>query len=112
MNIQNLDIMKKFSIYQLKDEAPNARYIKFTSYKDLKASNITLSLDIYDKIFDGETETEKGNDDYDTLETLYMRFQGRKPEGYKGHSLSTSDIVELDGRFYYVDFYGYKEIKF
>ena len=32
---------------------------------------------------------------------------GKKPESYKGHSLSVSDIVVLDGVNYYVDRFGF-----
>ena len=32
---------------------------------------------------------------------------GQKPESYKGHSLSVSDIVVLDGVNYYVDSFGF-----
>ena len=46
------------------------------------------------------------------LEELFHLFNvGAKPEGYKGHSLSTSDIVELDGVLYYVDSFGWRELE-
>ena len=35
---------------------------------------------------------------------------GKKPESYKGHSLSVSDIIELDGVKYYVDGIGFTKL--
>jgi hypothetical protein len=44
------------------------------------------------------------------LEEVYMALQGTKPQGYKGHSLSVSDLVEIDGKIYYCDSYGFKDV--
>ena len=47
----------------------------------------------------------------DLLEYIFSLFNiASKPESYVGHSLSISDIVELDGVRYYVDGIGFKKI--
>ncbi len=66
---------------------------------------------IYDCVFDGEVEC-KG------LEEVFGTFNLEHPEGYKGRSLSVSDIVEVpEGEdvapgFYYCDNVGFKQVEF
>lgn len=112
--------MKSYSIYQIKDDAPNARYIKFSGLDFVKENDLCevngelckLDSDLYQKVYEGQTEVGEDEEAIVTLESLYMKFQGRKPEGYTGHSLSVSDVVVLDGTAYYVDNYGFEEIDF
>ena len=105
---QKLRAMKKFSIYQIREDAPDSRYIKFSSLEMLEHLELRdkLSLELYEKVYEGEIE-----EPFD-LEDIYCKFQGPKPEGYKGHSLSISDLIEIDEKFYYVDDFGFKEIQF
>ena len=50
------------------------------------------------------------------LESIYAKFNVEHPEGFTGHSLSMSDVVELyddaGSAFHYVDRFGFKEINF
>ncbi len=49
---------------------------------------------------------------YDTLDQIFVIFNSSRPAGFKGHSLSVSDIIEIeDGRKFYVDSIGFKEIE-
>lgn len=64
---------------------------------------------LYDKVYEaeytgGETETN------DILEDLFTIFNISKPEGFKGRSLSVSDIVVVDGVPYYCDIFGFEKI--
>jgi len=45
-----------------------------------------------------------------TLEELFEVFNVERPADFKGHSLSVSDIVELDGYYYYCDNVGWTDI--
>lgn len=54
----------------------------------------------YELVYEGEIEAE---DTYEALEDLFRIFNVKRPEDFKGHSLSVSDIVELDGKYYYCD---------
>ena len=66
---------------------------------------------IYDCVFSGET-------DCGGLEDVYQKFNIAHPDGYKGRSLSKSDVVEIieaDGvkpGFYFCDTFGFKEVGF
>lgn len=63
----------------------------------------------YDKVFEGEVSC--GN-----LEEVYQMFNINHPDGYRGRSLSVSDVVEVvsEGKstFYFCDSIGFKEIAF
>ena len=61
----------------------------------------------YNLIYEGEVEVEDVNK---TLEDLFTKFNINRPADFKGHSLSVSDIVELDGKYYYCDNVGWTEI--
>jgi hypothetical protein len=97
---------KSFKIYQL----PVQHDAKFMGYDFAKENNLVLSLDNYNFIWEGEFEVLSDKVVYSYLDYIYMKFQGAKPEGYTGHSLSTSDVVELDGKFYYCDSFGWKQL--
>ena len=56
---------------------------------------------IYDRVFEGEVDCKD-------LEDVYRKFNLEHPEGYKGRSLSVSDVVEIvdengDSTFHFCD---------
>lgn len=77
-------------IYQLPHDHDNL----FMPYSEGK-----VNVSDYNLVYSGETDTED-------LEDIYYRFQF-KVDGFKGHSLSVSDIVEIGGVKHYVDTIGY-----
>lgn len=70
-----------------------------------------VDSEIYDKVFEGTVE---GN----SLEDVFCALNFGTPEGFKGHSLSVSDVVEViqgDGvepGFYFCDSIGFQKIDF
>lgn len=73
------------------------------------------TIDRYQEVYRGTlTELEDARSD-DTLEKLYEKFNLRIPEDFRGHSLSTGDIVELnfDGEktFNFVDSIGFRKLE-
>ena len=65
---------------------------------------------VYNVVFDGELQTSNAGVQ-DRLEDIFCTLNvGKKPEGYRGHSLSVSDVVELDGEFWYVDSIGFRKM--
>lgn len=69
-----------------------------------------IESEIYDKVFEGDVDCEN-------LEDAYRMFNVDHPKGYKGRSMSVSDVVELvneDGTsaFYFCDSIGFKEVEF
>ena len=94
------------AIYQLRRDVPELGFIEFDrlksppkkeNYEAVYAHGIRISEDVAQ-----------------TLENLYYIFNQARPEDFKVHSLSVSDIVALkrDGvvSYYYCDSVGFREI--
>lgn len=66
---------------------------------------------VYDKVYSGDVKCRN-------LEDVFTLFNSRRPEGFRGHSLSVSDVVEVEDAagitpgFYFCDSFGFKEIPF
>ena len=95
----------KFKLYQIKD-VENCSY-SFLGFKDAKQTGFTL--DDYEVVYEGEVKIKP--DVHAMLETIFYIFNCRRPEDFKGRSMSISDVVELNGKAYYCDSFGFKEIK-
>ena len=78
----------KIKIYQINMDRDNGNY-SFTNYENtIRRTGGGIRSSIYDCVFDGEVAC-KG------LEEVYEKFNIDSPPGFKGHSLSVSDIVEI-----------------
>lgn len=97
----------KLQILQLKS-TPELRNYMFTSISLLKKLNLKVDLNNYNEVYVDDLYSSIFSKNIDILEEIYQKFNiGQKPESYKGHSLSVSDIVVLDGVNYYVDSFGF-----
>lgn len=97
----------KLQILQLKS-IPELRNYMFTSMSLLKKLNLKVDLNNYNEVYVDDLYSSIFSKNIDILEEIYQKFNmGQKPESYKGHSLSVSDIVVLDGVNYYVDSFGF-----
>ena len=89
-----------FSIYQV-PPGPEGRDFRYRSYEDLQADGLSVDRKNYQLVY--TTPLDKDT----TLDEIYRRFNIEHPADYKGHSLSTGDIVVFrqDGKqtAYYVD---------
>lgn len=89
-----------FSIYQV-PPCPEGRDLRYRSYEDLQADGLSVDRKNYQLVY--TTPLDKDT----TLDEIYRRFNIEHPADYKGHSLSTGDIVVFrqDGKqiAYYVD---------
>lgn len=102
----------EIKIYQINHDR-DKHGVMFVGYDELERYQKTSEIDsgIYDKVFEG---TVPG----DHLENVYRVFNVDHPAGYRGRSLSMSDIVQIvDSKtyapgFYYCDRIGFKEILF
>ena len=94
----------KYTILQLKN-IRDSRYA-FMSYDYAKEHG--LSLDDYDVVYEDEIET--GRYIENTLENIFTKFNINRPEDFKGHSMSVSDIVILGGEYWYTDSFGFKKL--
>lgn len=61
----------------------------------------------YKQTYEGEID---GDDTIQILEKLFEIFNINHPKDFRGHSLSVSDIVILDGAKYYCDSMGWEKI--
>jgi hypothetical protein len=100
-----------FKIYQL-NNSKEARNIKFMNYEFLVENKINLSLNLYNEVYAGEVG---GRDEFydntpELCDYLFHKFNMNRPADFKGHSLSTSDIIEIEGKYYYCDDYGWKKV--
>ena len=91
----------KFKIYQCKDPR-NCNYM-FLSFK--WAEKEGFSLNDYEEVYSGDTY--EYSDDTRTLDEIFYVFNMKRPADFRGHSLSTSDIIEYKGVYYYVDSFGF-----
>lgn len=96
-----------YAIYQIKDDSKGREYL-FMGTEYLKKQGISAEYDDYQMVYNdvlGEDET---------LDSLYEKFNIRRPLDFMGHSLSVSDVVALkkDGEIsaHYVDSFGYTEL--
>ena len=97
----------KLQILQLKS-TPGLRNYMFTSMSLLEKLNLKVDLNNYNEVYVDDLYSSIFSKNIDILEEIYQKFNmGQKPESYKGHSLSVSDIVVLDGVNYYVDSFGF-----
>lgn len=64
----------------------------------------------YDVVYEGDIVPSE-NGPTATLDELFEIFNIRRPEDFKGHSLSVSDVVELDGANYYCDSTGWVKVE-
>ena len=96
----------KFKLYQIKKQLVSTGTYLFMSYDFAK--NHGFDIRDYEVVYEGEVE--KGRYIEDTLENIFVKFNINRPEDFKGHSLSVSDIVQINGHFYYVDNFGFKVI--
>lgn len=95
--------MKQFRVYQL----PVEHAAKFLHLDFVKKYGMMPKLEDYKVVYEGEFEPQG---EYSEPDQLYMKFQGEKPEGYKGHSISMSDVVEIDGEYFYCDAIGWENV--
>ncbi len=102
-----------FGIYQVNNE-PENRDLRFATLKSLEEKGLTVNHSAYDLIFTAETNAD-GRTKEQILEDIYDQFNIEHPKDFKGHSLSVSDIVVLEGgdgqTVHYCDNIGFREIE-
>ena len=101
--------MIHYEIYQVDMSQPTGAKIMFRSLRNIQKDGTSLTLDAYKKVYEGDFE-EKKNSNLPVTEQLYVMFNISRPEDFKGHSLSLSDIIIVDGQQYFCDDCGFKAI--
>ena len=97
---------KKVMIWQLRKEAAEKMFLGYDYVRDNLGG---VDLHEYRKAYEGDVGTDDLNEIYRIFNTESV------PEGYRGRSLSVSDIVVVIGRrqkyrYFYVDNVGFREL--
>lgn len=82
----------KYVIYQLNKDHKEYLFHRY---------NENAKKSWYNEVYAGEIEPKTSI--FATLEELFFIFNMKHPADFKGHSLSVSDVVLLDGKYYYCD---------
>ena len=94
----------KIKVFQIASERDQYNTL-FRSYDSAMTIAGCIDPEIYKTVFNGNVEATD-------LEDIFAVLNFSKPVGYNGHSLSVSDIVEIDGSgFFYCDSFGFQELK-
>lgn len=96
--------MIKYKIYQVKDGL--TRDFGFMGLHVMKSLGVEIDLSNYDMVYESESE----HDIPRMLDALFMKFNEKPPEDYKGRSMSVSDIIEVHGSYYYCDSFGWENV--
>lgn len=96
--------MKHYKLLQLTER----KDYRFMSYA--YALKNGFDINDYEEVYEGDINVIDSVSDAITLELLFNRFNINHPADFTGHSMSESDIVILDGKAYYCDMVGFKEI--
>lgn len=100
-----------FAIYQLRDDV--SRDYHFEGLDRIGGAAM-VDKSNYQFVYADDIEIGQAENTFDVLENIYEEFNQFKPEDFKGHSLSVSDMVVLkqDGELavYYVDRFGFENI--
>ena len=94
----------KIKVFQVNPEL-DCHNTLFRSYDCAMKSAGRIDPSIYKTIFNGNVDAQD-------LEDVFAVLNFSQPVGYNGHSLSVSDIVEIEGSgYFYCDSFGFQELK-
>ena len=100
----------KIILYQIIPELDSKRLMYNCLECIMKSCGDKFPADIYELVFSGDVEAKSCDD-------VWTIFNTNLPDGYKGRSMSVSDVLEIvdsDNRskFFFCDSFGFKEIEF
>ena len=84
-----LGTRRTFGIYQIKDDSPGENYA-FMNMSFIESHGMQIKKEDYKLVYVGELLRNM------SLEDIFERFNIDRPEDFRGHSLSVSDIVVLN----------------
>lgn len=100
--------MKNFKVYQL----PVEHNAKFMRLSFVKKHNIMPKLEDYQLVGESVIYPKADTSVFTMLEDIFITLNTCKCDWFHGHSLSMSDVVEIDGKYYYCDSLGWEEVSF
>lgn len=104
--------MKQYTIHQLDlRTAQNERPYDYEFMNWLYAKKNGFDFKHYHSVYTAPVPTEWIDRDDKVLDGyLWEKFNLDHPKDYTGHSLSTSDIVQLDDKYFYCDSCGWVDV--
>ena len=104
----------KYSIYQVKKGEEYSR-LSFNSWSELKKFNLPFDKNNYEEVYGGYvSDVSRSHGRGVILDNIYTKFNIDRPEDFRGHSLSVSDIIVLEDKnsssAFFVDSYGMTEV--
>lgn len=97
----------KYELWQLR-LTEKSRKKRFMSFKVLGEMGIRPQIGDYKLIYSGEVE-EDGT--HEALEKVFRIFNINIPADFNGRSVSVGDVIKINGRYYYIDPLGFKEVE-
>ena len=104
--IENPPQDNMYKIYQLKN-SPENHAIRFEGYSLAEKHGEPANPENYDLVYSGSLDEFE---DENKLEAIYTKFNLDRPEDFRGHSLSVSDIIVMNNEANYVDSYGFVDV--
>ena len=104
--IENPPQDNKYKIYQLKN-SPENHAIRFEGYSLAEKHGEPANPENYDLVYSGSLDEFE---DENKLEAIYTKFNLDRPEDFRGHALSVSDIIVMNDEANYVDSYGFVDV--
>lgn len=101
----------KYAVYQINTDRDTQRLL-FVSYERTMKEAGRIRMEIYDKVYEGEIQPHTISNEH-TLEVLYeeLNIHRERHQDFKGHSLSVSDVVELEGVRWFCDSIGWRRLE-
>ena len=98
------------TLYQIIPELDNDHLMFRNLQAILQASNHQVPAELYETVFSGELEVQD-------LQDIFTIFNIAHPVGYRGRSMSVSDVVEIpaptgESDFYFCEPIGYAKVLF
>ena len=101
-----------FAIMQL-NRSDEARSMSFMSYDFIERQGLKPEINFYEMTYTGPLHTNAESADA-ICENLFVKFNAERPEDFRGHSMSVSDVIALkrqgEVNYFFVDSFGFKEL--
>lgn len=95
---------------------------KILQFKDIKKVNYAFmdydyavkhgfKLSDYVEVYAGDIRVDRKDKIFNTLDDIFTKFNIDRPEDFQGHSLSVSDLIQVEDALYYVDCVGFQQVE-
>lgn len=101
--------MKHFTIFQINENVENSRYLQYSGLDMMDCLGLKFDIKNYKDVFTGNI-IEGSTNMVHVLDNIFRLFNLNHPKDFKGHSLSVSDVVYIDGHYWFCDSYGWEDV--